>query len=38
MKIAQLQKSNNKLIPKKDEIINMVLRMNLNEIASEHIN
>lgn len=26
------------MIPKKDEIINMVLRMNLNEIASEHIN
>ncbi|KAL4472632.1 hypothetical protein ABPG74_018581 [Tetrahymena malaccensis] len=38
MKIAQLQKGTSKLIPRREEIINMVLRMNLNEFANEQIN
>lgn len=37
-KIAQLQKSSNKLIPKKEEIINIVIRMNLHELASPLVN
>ncbi|EGR27827.1 hypothetical protein IMG5_188540 [Ichthyophthirius multifiliis] len=36
-KIASLQRNNNKLIPKKEEIISLVQRMNLNEVALEEI-